>query len=176
MRCHVGNYQKCATGDQYGLLGDILNTAAATSLRKHHIRGLSVVVATLTGAGAQGDKSTRRSSKHTLSRSVSACLVYTHTHTHTLSHIQLVRYQWMTAGFVIWYYTDTHACGRRDRAQEKVKIKRFKMLLRHTHTQNLLKKISRPSTHTQIRTESVDLPHEYTKQFFLSLLTRYLFV
>lgn len=64
----VRNDQTCLTGDQYRLLGyhDIM-TAAATSLGKHHIRVLSVVVATVTWAGAQEDKSARRLSKHTLS-------------------------------------------------------------------------------------------------------------
>lgn len=71
IRHFVRSYQKGVTSDQYGLLGNlVLKTAAATSLRKHHIRGLSVVVATLTGAGAQGDKSTR--SKHTLTLSLPA--------------------------------------------------------------------------------------------------------
>lgn len=40
---------------------------AATSLGKHRIRVLSVVVATATGAGAREDRSARRLSEHTLS-------------------------------------------------------------------------------------------------------------
>lgn len=70
----VRSNQNCVAGNQCSLLGDhVIMTAAAMSLGERHIRALLVSVATMTQAGAEGDKSTERLSKHT--------------HTHTDTHI-----------------------------------------------------------------------------------------
>lgn len=63
--------------------------AAVTSFGNDHISTLSIVVATLPGAGSKGDKLTGRLSKQTLTLHLSACpvLVYANTHTHARAHI-----------------------------------------------------------------------------------------